>query len=179
MNNQELKHHGIPGMRWGVRKAKDQGDGSSNKPKTKKVDEEETKKVDTRSKDAIRYDDIKHKQLNELSNEELRWLSERIRLEQEYNSRMSSQKREKINQIKNDIGTAAQVASSVWTIVNVYDNLSNRSGRLTSNTTPKSSNTTPKSSNKVVYDFDKPKVKPMKKSKGKLTPKSTSLTVKK
>lgn len=131
MNNQELKHWGIPGMKWGVRKAKDQDDdGSSNKPKTKKVDEEETKKVDTRSKDAIRYDDIKHKQLNELSNEELRWLSERIRLEQEYNSRISQQKREKINQIKNDIGTAAQVAESVGKIMSFVDRIE---GKVNSN----------------------------------------------
>ena len=81
---------------------------------------------------------------------------------------MSQQKREKVNQIKNDLGTAAQVASSVWTIVTMYDNLNNRfgNGKSTSGT-----NTKPADMN-----FDKPKVKPMKKNKGKLTPKSTSLT---
>lgn len=127
MNDQELKHWGIKGMRWGVRKAKDE-DNSPNNPNTKKVEEEETKKVDTRSKDAIRYDDIKHKQLNELSNEELRWLSERIRLEQEYNSKMSQQKREKINQIKNDLIIAGTVAENVGKIISFVDKMESGNG---------------------------------------------------
>ena len=72
--------------------------------------------------------DIKNKKLNELSNEELRWLSERIRLEQEYNSRMSSQKREKINQIKNDLIIAGTVAENVGKIMNFVDRMESGNG---------------------------------------------------
>lgn len=130
MNNQELKHYGIPGMRWGFRRAKkdEPSNGPSKGKSANKDDVEAPKKVDTRSKDAIRYDDIKHKKLNELSNEELRWLSERIRLEQEYNSRISGQKREKINQIKNDLIIAGTVAENVGKIMNFVDRMESGNG---------------------------------------------------
>lgn len=133
MNDQELKHWGVLGMKWGRRKAK----GNSNAAPSKGHAGQSKPTVDTRSADAIKYDSIKHKQLNELTNEELRWLTNRIQLERGYTSAVQAERKEKINNIKNTLGTAASIASSVWTIVNMYDNFAGRARKDVSVSAPK------------------------------------------
>lgn len=59
----ELQHHGIKGMKWGIRKDRKNAKGRSSW-----------------SKDAS----LKKRDINKLSNDELRKLNERTRLEQEY-----------------------------------------------------------------------------------------------
>lgn len=69
MNN-ELYHHGILGMKWGVRRDRSHSTG----PHRKK----------SRSEDSRDASAIKKKKLNQMSNAELKRVNERRRLEQEY-----------------------------------------------------------------------------------------------
>lgn len=62
INDDAIKHYGVIGMKWGRRKAGPPSD------------------------DAARYHKNKSKDLSELSNNELRQVNERSRLEQEYRS---------------------------------------------------------------------------------------------
>lgn len=63
----ELKHYGVLGMRWGRRKS-----SASNKPPSNP------------SKDHIRKVQLKKKKISEMSNEELREVSNRLQLEKQY-----------------------------------------------------------------------------------------------
>lgn len=69
MNN-ELYHHGILGMKWGVRRDRSRSGGSNRKK--------------SRSEDSRDASAIKKKKLNQMSNAELKRVNERRRLEQEY-----------------------------------------------------------------------------------------------
>lgn len=60
MNEEEIKHFGIPGMKWGVRKE------------------------DKRSSDHIVSRDLKKKSIKEMTNTELQQLNKRLQLEQSY-----------------------------------------------------------------------------------------------
>jgi len=61
MNNASLKHYGILGMKWGVRTRSERG-----------------------SSDHKRASSLKRKRLSDLSNEELKHLTTRMNLEQQY-----------------------------------------------------------------------------------------------
>lgn len=63
MENNELKHYGVLGMRWGVRKRRS-GDGDSE--------------------DSIKARRALQKNINEMTNKELQDVNQRIRLEQEH-----------------------------------------------------------------------------------------------
>lgn len=63
-----LIHHGVKGMRWGIRKERDR----------------KTQKRDTRSEDRKRYEQIRSKKPSELSNRELRSAINRHALETQY-----------------------------------------------------------------------------------------------
>ena len=65
MNNNELQHWGIKGMRWGIRRKRDS--------KTGKV-----------SSDAQKASKLRGKKLSEMSNEELKTLNTRLQLERTY-----------------------------------------------------------------------------------------------
>ncbi len=69
MNN-ELYHHGVLGMKWGVRRDRSRSTGSHRKK--------------SRSEDSRDASAIKKKKLNQMSNAELKRVNERRRLEQEY-----------------------------------------------------------------------------------------------
>lgn len=75
MENKTLYHHGVKGMKWGVRKDKKSG-GSSGKGRT-------VKRKIVKSQDALEYEKLKKKKRTELSNEELRKVNTRGKLIQE------------------------------------------------------------------------------------------------
>lgn len=69
-----LKHYGIKGMRWGVRKKGDKGPAVEKRPK---------------SADHVEAVALKKKRPSELSNAELKKLNERMNLEQNYQRLMA------------------------------------------------------------------------------------------
>lgn len=72
MNDEKiLKHFGILGMRWGVRR----GRGNQSNTKAPKR---------ASSEDHIRKKELKKKKLHELSNSELRSFNDRMQLERQY-----------------------------------------------------------------------------------------------
>lgn len=73
MDNYELIHYGIPGMKWGVRRSQKQLSRISKKAKKRNW-----------SDDATEVEAIKTKKMKQMSNTELRKLNERTRLENEY-----------------------------------------------------------------------------------------------
>ena len=75
MDNNELQHYGIPGMKWGVRRSQKQLARINKKAKRQNWSEEAT--------DAAR---VRTKSVKQMSNAELRKLNERTRLENEYSN---------------------------------------------------------------------------------------------
>ena len=73
MENNELKHHGVKGMKWGVRRSQAKLDRIAKKAAKKGW-----------SDDAKSAAEIKTKRLYQMSNTELKKLNERTRLEKEY-----------------------------------------------------------------------------------------------
>ena len=101
-----LQHYGVLGMKWGHRKARSTS-SSNKKPKT-------TKNTTTSKP--------KPKQTQrELSDEELRALIGRMRLEREYaDLKYRSSSRAKVENAVKVVGTAALLTTSV---VKIYNNL--------------------------------------------------------
>lgn len=75
MENNELRHYGVLGMKWGVRRSQKQLARISKKSKKQNW-----------SEDAKTAAEIKTKKLKQMSNAELKKLNERKRLENEYAS---------------------------------------------------------------------------------------------
>jgi ribosomal protein L29 len=98
MMNKSLKHYGILGMRWGVRKgrgsarAKKSGGTSDETGVFKKV------KKETASADYIRTQKIKRKKLKDMSDQELKTFNQRMELEKKY-SQLTAKKVGKGKQI--------------------------------------------------------------------------------
>lgn len=86
MCNEELYHHGIKGMRWGVRRSEEQLARVRGKKKTDPVKEHNDK--------------LTKAPIHKMSNSELKELNERLRLEEEYrrlvNNRTSVSKGKKL-----------------------------------------------------------------------------------
>lgn len=106
MENYELVHAGIKGMKWGVRRFRNK-DGSLTPAGKKRY-----------SDDARRASELKKKKVRQMSNAELRTLNERTRLEQEY-SRLNP------GSVKKGWKFVAGAAGVMGTALAVYDN-SNR-----------------------------------------------------
>ena len=101
-----LQHYGVLGMKWGHRKAR--GTSSSNKkPKsTKNTTTSKPKPKQTQ---------------RELSDEELRAVINRMRLEREYaDLQYRASSRAKVENVVKTVGTAALLTTSV---VKIYNNL--------------------------------------------------------
>lgn len=73
LNQNELAHYGIPGMKWGVRRSQKQ---------LARIDKKAKKQG--WSEDAENAAKIKTKKLKQMSNADLKKLNERMRLENEY-----------------------------------------------------------------------------------------------
>ena len=71
MDNNELQHWGVKGMKWGVRRSRLSSDSSSSRRSSK-------------SEDYVRAKALKKKKLSQLSNSELKELNNRMQLEQNY-----------------------------------------------------------------------------------------------
>ena len=103
-----LQHYGVLGMKWGHRKAR--STSSSNK-KPKSTKNTTTSKPKHKPKPTQR----------ELSDEELRAVINRMRLEREYaDLKYRSSSRAKVENVVKTVGTAALLTTSV---VKIYNNL--------------------------------------------------------
>lgn len=101
-----LQHYGVLGMKWGKRKARSTS-SSNKKPKsTKNTTTSKPKPKPTR---------------RELSDEELRAVINRMRLEREYaDLQYRSSSRAKVENVVKAMGTAALLTTSV---VKIYNNM--------------------------------------------------------
>lgn len=98
MEYNTLQHHGVKGMRWGVRRKRSTVNSSEND-----------------SDDAKTVAEIKKKKVSEMSNAELRKVNDRITLEQNY-QRMHPSK------VKRGLTAAAGVAAALGTVASLYEN---------------------------------------------------------
>lgn len=107
MNDYALKHHGIKGQKWGVRRF--QNKNGTYTPAGRK------RRQDNWSEDARSTHQLKKKSVNEMSNAELRKYNERIRLEQEYS---------KLNpgSVKKGWKYVAGATVATTTVLNLYNN---------------------------------------------------------
>lgn len=84
MNQNELYHYGIKGMRWGVRK--DRSSGEMSKRQTKKAIKRQAKAI--KNAQRKRYAEI---DITKLSDTELRNLNNRIQMENSYRSSLKTE----------------------------------------------------------------------------------------
>lgn len=103
----ELRHHGIKGMKWGIRRYRNK-DGSLTPAGRKRYNQDDW------SNDAKEVSALRGKSVNQMSNAELKKFNERVRLEQEY-SRLSPSK------IAKGMAFAAGVAGALTTVNNLYN----------------------------------------------------------
>lgn len=108
MNNNELYHHGIIGMKWGVRRYQNK-DGTLTNAGKKRYNQ------DNWSEDAKAASQLKKKNVNQMSNAELRKLTERQQLERNYSSLNPSA-------IQKGLVAAAAVAGALGTIASLQKN---------------------------------------------------------
>lgn len=129
-NNNELYHHGIKGMKWGVRRTDAQlghDTGKIDLQKTKKkVDAastivNETRNINNTASKKVQKKAQKQKlsEAKTMSDQELRERVNRLNMEQQY-VRMSTEQinagRSNVSSVLNNVGTAINVASSALAI---------------------------------------------------------------
>lgn len=103
MNNNELMHYGVLGMKWGVRKDR-RSSSSKRKKKTVKT-----------SDDYKEYSNLRKRDVRTLSNNELRKVNDRMNLEQNY-------RRLNPSTISKGLKIATATAAALGTMATLYDN---------------------------------------------------------
>ena len=103
MENNSLQHHGVKGMKWGIRRANKSygGKRKNNAPR-----------MSADAKEAAR---LKKKKVSEMSTEELKKLNKRMEAEQNY-------KRLNPSKVKKGIAIAGTVAAGLGTVALLYNN---------------------------------------------------------
>lgn len=102
----ELRHHGIKGMKWGRRRFQNKDGSYTSAGK---------KRRDSWSDDAKTAHEIKKKSVKQMSNAEIKKLNERTRLEQEY-SRLNP------NSVQKGWKYVAAGAAALGTVAGLYNN---------------------------------------------------------
>lgn len=106
-----LKHYGVLGMKWGKRKARSTVSSNNKSKNTAITKPKQTPKPKSKPKPTRR----------ELSDEELRAVINRMRLEREYaDLQYRSSSRAKVENVVKAMGTAALLTTSV---VKIYNNM--------------------------------------------------------
>ena len=115
MNEAELYHHGVKGMKWGVRKTRTKSKRGS------------AKRVDPPSDDGYRAATLRKKARSggkqALSNEELRILNERTQLEMNYNRLNPSQVEEGRRKVVLYLGTVGTIAGAASAVLGVRNQI--------------------------------------------------------
>lgn len=110
----ELYHHGVKGMKWGVRRYQNKDGSLTSAGKNRAKN-----KTKGWSRDAKNANRIKSKSVKQMTNKELKQLNERTRLEQEY-SRLNPSV---VSKGAKFIGAAATATGTALTIYNNSDKL--------------------------------------------------------
>lgn len=114
--NDVLSHHGVKGMKWGVRRANPSGDSSSN---STSATPKPPASADVKNVDAHKAT-IKSGGTRALSNKELREVVERMNLDQQY-AGLASREPTKIdrghNYVKKSL-TLAKTGQDIYNVVN-------------------------------------------------------------
>lgn len=118
----ELKHYGVKGMRWGVRKAA----GRLARKATGKTAEEDYSDDAKRARDAKTKG--KSKGVASLSNKELRDLNERLNLEQQYAKLTSPKKSDGQKMVENILKEVGSNAAKAYLNGQVKDLLKKATG---------------------------------------------------
>ncbi len=114
MNNNELMHHGILGMKWGVRRYQNK-DGSLT-PAGKKRAKSETPPHEDYSKTHSK------KSVKNMSDAELRSRINRYQMEQQYNRISENNVKKGREYVNTAIKAGATVASVTKTAITIYKN---------------------------------------------------------
>lgn len=109
-NTDELYHHGILGMKWGVRRFQNKNGSLTSRGKKRRM-----------SQDARDAHKLRKKKLYEMSNDELKTLNKRRQLEADYH---------RLN--KGKIATGLAIAGGTAAALGTYASIRNNGGTLIS-----------------------------------------------
>lgn len=110
MGDYNLKHHGIKGQKWGVRRFQNKNGTYTPAGRKRRLENQ-----DNWSEDARTASQLRKKSVNEMSNVELKKYNERVRLEQEY-SRLNP------SAVSKGWKYVAGAAVATNTVLNLYNN---------------------------------------------------------